>query len=316
MVRGVHHQRVVGQAGLVEVGEQAAEVVVHRGDAAQVALHERLIVPAQQLVAAQVGRRRLGHVPAQVRGGHLLRAARGRGGAVAVVVAQGGRLRQVAAGEQLGVGGVVGERVVRRLVAEVEEEGAVGVAVAQPVERHVGQDVGHVAAPGHGAARLVELRVYVLALHRQHAPVVEADRIAVAAVAQVPLAEGGGLVAGVVQHHPQRALAGVVDHVVQGADAGGVAVLAGEHRGPRRRADGVGAEAAVEARPFAGQPVQVGRGHQAGAVAGDRRRRMIICNDEQNVGPRHAGIIDHWPGPWPETGALEPWSPGGRMKCE
>ena len=306
MVGGVDHQRVAGQSGFVEIGQQAAQVVVHRGDAAQVAFDERLIVPAQQLVTAQSGRRRLRYVVA-AHGRHLLGGARRRRGAVAVVVAQGRRFGQVAAGEQLGVGGVGGERVMRRLVAEVEEEGPLRVAPAQPVQRQVGQYVGDVAAPRHRAAGLVELRVHVLALHGKHAPVIEARRVAGAAVTEVPLAEGGGLVAGVAQHHAQGALAGMVDDVAQGADAGGVAVLAGEHGGPRRRADGVGAEAAVEARPLGGQAVQVGRGHQAGAVAGDRRRRMVVGDDEQDVGLTvgscHGAIINH-------TGGYDQMPPG------
>ena len=58
LVRGVDDDRVLAQSLRFEVGEQPADVLVHRGDARQVTPHEVLIRPLAQVVRGQVLRDR------------------------------------------------------------------------------------------------------------------------------------------------------------------------------------------------------------------------------------------------------------------
>ena len=180
-------------------------------------------------------RRELEVAPRQVPEHRLLLFA-DRIGPRGVVVAQGRRLGDVPVLELLAVLLVGRPLAVRRLVVGHEEERLVLRPVLEQVDGEVGDDVGDVALDAPPAVLVVEGRIVVDALPGQDVPVVEARRVA----AQVPLADHGGVVAGLLQHlrHGRlRTVEAVEDrHAVQ------VAVLAGEDRGPARRADRVGRE--------------------------------------------------------------------------
>ena len=55
LIRRVDHDGIAGQARLVEVVEHSPDVVVDRGDAAEVVLDVALILPADQVVALEGG---------------------------------------------------------------------------------------------------------------------------------------------------------------------------------------------------------------------------------------------------------------------
>ena len=55
LVGGVDHDRVVGQARLLEVIQHPAHAVIDRRDAGQVVVHVPLILPADQVLALEIG---------------------------------------------------------------------------------------------------------------------------------------------------------------------------------------------------------------------------------------------------------------------
>ena len=132
-------------------------------------------------------------------------------------------------------------------------------------------------------AHLDHLGVVVEALAGQHIPVVEAGWVVDAAVAQVPLADDGGLVAGGLQQLGHGNLA-PVKRRGEGGNAVDMVVGAGEDHGAAGRADRVGAEAVVEAHATVGDTVEVGRAVDAAAVAAHGVRRVVVGHDEEDVG--------------------------------
>lgn len=119
---------------------------------------------------------------------------------------------------------------VRGLVLDQQGEGLVRVALVQPVERQVGDDVGDVSGVPAFAVPGQEDRVVVDTVLGEDLPVVEADRVALGAVAQVPLADDGCLVPRRLQHLGEGRLAGVelLPGLFQRGHSVDVAVCAGE----------------------------------------------------------------------------------------
>lgn len=240
---------------------------------------------AQVVVGEVLGDAHLGHL--------------GSVGAVLVVVGEG-------VGEPHGVLvevfvlGVVLPRSMGGFVVAHEEEGPALVALVHPLDGLVGDDVGRVAGDPRRLARgLDELRVPVLALAGQHAPVVEARGLMILALAEVPLADHGGLVVCVGPQLLGDVGDALVDLGVERHDAVDVVVRAAEHGGARRRADAVGDVAVVEAHALVGDAVEVGRAVDAGAVARDGLGRVVVRHDEDDVGAAwrlHDGGCCSWRG--------------------
>lgn len=84
---------------------------------------------------------------------------------------------------------------VRRLVLTHQKEWLFRISALDPVNALIRDDVGRVAGDASLAVGLDELGVPVLALARDDAPVVEAGGLMGLALAEVPLADHGGLVA-------------------------------------------------------------------------------------------------------------------------
>ena len=97
-----------------------------------------------------------------------------------------------------------------------------------------------------------------------------------------------GLIAGGLQQLgdvlPRR-----IEAVGQRLDAGDVAVLAGEDHAAAGRADGVRAEAVVEAHALLGDAVDVGRLVDLAAIGADGVRGMVVRHDVQDVRTLRAG---------------------------
>ena len=158
-------------------------------------------------------------------------------------------------------------------------EGAVLVALLQPADRLVGNHVGDVARLDLLLAVLDEEGRVVFALRHQNAPEVEALRVGV----QMPLADHGRLVAGVVQQLGEGLL-----RAVEGArvvrEAVLVAVFARQDAGARGARDGVGHVAVLEEHAFAGQPVQIGGLDQPVVVAAQGLAGVVVGHHDDDVG--------------------------------
>ena len=111
---------------------------------------------------------------------------------------------------------------VRSLVVQEQAEGLIGLPAIQPVQRHIGGDVGAVALAHHLFPVPDEDGVVIVALAGEDVPVVEARGIA----HQVPFAHHGRLVAARLQQFGQGLLAAVEDAVFVVGEAVLVAVLA------------------------------------------------------------------------------------------
>ncbi len=278
LVGAVDDEGVFCQACLVEIIQHASDVVVDRRDAAEVVLDVALIFPINQVVALEVGiTKRLvfrlicglpggelfvGHalgcvefevVIVEVFGdGHFLHA---RCGASAIVVIE----KRVGRGDGLIVveGEVVGAwspGAVRCFVLEHEDEGFVFIAfVVEPIQCEVCDDVGGVALDFDGRAVVDHAWVVVESLADQDVPVVKAGGVGF----EVPLADHGGVVAGVFEEFDEGLLA-AVEGVFVGVEAVAVAVFPGEDGGSAGSADGVGDQAVVEAHALVGDAVDVG----------------------------------------------------------
>ena len=231
--------------------------------------------PPLRLGEAEIG---IGHVVADAH----LRFRRGAG-AVRVVVRE-----RVGQGDVVPVPVAVTRRAlpvaVRRLVVAHQEEGARGVAGLQPVDAHVGDDVGDIALHLALAVGEGEEGVEILALPRQHGPVVEAGRLVARPLPQVPLAEDRRLVAAGPQVLGDVRQA-VVDVRVERRDGVDVVVGAGEDRRARGRADRVRDVAMLEPHAALGQPVDMGRVVDSCAIGRDGLRGVVVGHDEDDVGP-------------------------------
>ena len=191
--------------------------------------------------------------------GHLLRRHTGRGRAILVAVMKGSGFRYGFIGKEAPVFGIGLEGIVGGLVRAYKKEWALRVPLRQPVYCLVGQDVGNISALGDRFAHLRQFRVQVLPLPRQDAPEIVSGRVALAAVPEMPLAHKCGLVTCIVQQHSYGRLLRLVNDIVERLDSGYVVVFPGMNRRPRRRADGICAETAVQPQPFGGDSIEVWR---------------------------------------------------------
>ena len=306
LVRRVDDDGVVGEAFGLEVLQHAADVVVHRLHGREVVVHVALVAPADELLARKIGLT-VGGVAGLVVGvpdGGLLGVELGRAHELHVLV--GDRLleRHVVLADGLGaVGEIVEERgrlrvdailveaevldvglpfAVRGLVLAHEHERLGLVALADPVEGKVGDDVRDVALRLHHALRVLHRRVVVDALAGQHLPEIEAGGVA----DEVPLADDGGLVPGLLEKLREGELGAVEDGIRIIVEPVHVRILAGQDDGAAGSADGIGDEGAIETHAFLGDAVDVRRLVQLPrvAVGADGLIGMVIGEDEDDVG--------------------------------
>ncbi len=287
LIRGVDHHGVFGQVMLIKEIEQASDIIVDTGDNAQILLDILLINPTTQLPLRQL----MGNLAFEIGNGHIFvethfGLTRG-GGATDVIVMQGWRLGDILIQVEVGVLLIGIPGTVRRLVVDHHTEGAAGITFIEPVEAHICDQVSDITATGlpGAAVRAIEnkLRVVVAPLAGENGPVVETGRAMFGTLAEVPLAENGGLVACGLQ---QLGVSGKAI-IERGGERGGpidVVIGAGQDCGAAGGADGVGTETIVKPDTAVGDAVEVGRFIDAAAIAAHGVRRVVIGHDEDDVG--------------------------------
>ena len=155
------------------------------------------------------------------------------------------------------VGRIGNPDAVWRFVAETQKK-RLFVLLFEPVDGEVRDDVRVVALGLTTLAIDVEGGVPVLALALVADPVVEARALLVVVLAHVPLADIGGLVAGILQgdgetRQVSRVLGEVVHHTVR------VRVESRKEAGPRRGTERGGDECVGKPHTLVGEPVEIGR---------------------------------------------------------
>ena len=146
------------------------------------------------------------------------------------------------------------------LMRQIEEIGLFFGLLGDPVERVIGEFVGDVAFLWDMLAIDVQavLVGQVTSLPFEADPLIEAGLRFVAAVSHVPLADERCFIAGFLKIVRKESSAGrdggvvIDDFMLEG-------VLAGEHRGSARRAEGGRDEGVFAVGSFTGQPIHVGR---------------------------------------------------------
>ena len=223
LVGAVDDHGVFREAGFLQVIEHAADIIVHRCNAAQVILDVTLVLPAHKFFALEVGLAEslvlgaVGGVPGlalfgreiarrrdklkvikrhRFGDGHVLRL--GWCAAALVIIKQ---RRRFGNGYPVVCVQVFRTRLpiaVWRLVLVHQHEGLVGRAlVLEPVQRKIGDDIGGVTDVLGALAVLEHGRVVVGALANKHLGVVKAHGRHM--LAQVPLANDRCLVAHLLQ---------------------------------------------------------------------------------------------------------------------
>ena len=180
-------------------------------------------------------------------------------------------------------------RAVRGVVRQVAEErpGAVGLDERQRVVRQVVDDK---ALAAHQFPVVLQFRAEVVAPVARAEAVVLVESAGVGMVrpleAVVPLAEGGGGVAGGLERFGNRGFVQVEAFAARrgAVDAAADVVPAGQEFGPRGRTDRADEEA-VQACPAAGQRVETRRGKVRVAVDAQVAPALVVGDDEEDVGP-------------------------------
>ena len=124
----------------------------------------------------------------------------------------------------------------------------------EPVQGQVRRDIGGVAGIFRFAVSGYEIGIVIVALAGKDLPVVKARRLRF----EVPLADQRSLITALL-HQLRECLLRAIELVLVGHLSVGVAVLAGQNRGPTGGANGVTAKAAFQHNTFAPDAVDVRR---------------------------------------------------------
>ncbi len=331
LVGAVDDNGVVGQVVVLQVFHHATDVLVDRFDAGEVGLQVALMHPADTIFFRHLGQRFFErgiffreHLAV---GARLLLVESARNVPACLIVRALSKvlgdghllvlawldLLVVVFEERGGLGdrdpfpGLVDLRLgaplaVRGLVLAHEHEGLTLVAPAlEPVEGEIGNDVGGIAGMFFFGALLVVAgavgilehhRVVVWTLAREDFGVVVALWCLVRA--EMPLADDGGLVARLLQEFGKGGLVDALELVAVAPEPVDVRVLAGLNDGSHRPTDRVGDHAAVKTHALVGELVEVGRADgilEVAVVGADRLVGVVICKDEDDVGPLCLGRI-------------------------
>ena len=170
---------------------------------------------------------------------------------------------------------------VRCLVLAHEHKGFRFVAILQPFERHVTDDIRHVAGHRHPFAHFDHRRIIVNALARENLPEIKAGRIG----AEVPFANDGRLVAGLLQELGEGLLRAVERGIRVIGKAVEVTVFSRENRRARRTTNRIRHEAPVEAHPLLRDAIDVRRVEQFAriTVGADRLIGVIVGENKDDV---------------------------------
>jgi len=278
IVGGIHHDGVVGQALPLEVVQHPAEIVVDRGDGAQIVFDVALVLPPDVLLVPEIrlskrfvlrivrggpqgtlGVGQSGHwgelemaVGEVVRHRHFRRGGGRRPAGIVVEQGRGLRNRHVIVQREM-----IGARIpvrMRSFVLIHQQKGPIPIATIEPPQGPVGDDVGDIPVVLDAVGCRGERRVVVLTLAVQHLVMIEAGRPGL----QVPFADDRGLVARLLQQLGERHAVGI-QRLPKRDNAVDVPVLPREHRRPARSTERVGHECVGEADALRGQPIDIGR---------------------------------------------------------
>ena len=140
-------------------------------------------------------------------------------------------------------------------------------------------------------AQRVAARPHVIGVRRDHGFIEPMSRRQEArSVAEVPLADDAGMVAGLLEQRAQRLL--IVTEADLGIRAEGraaetetIGITSGHQSDARRRADRLGGEEVGEAQSVLAQLVDVGRGVLLRTIAAGISPTHVIAHDQDNVRP-------------------------------
>ncbi len=269
LVRSIDDDRILAQPALLQIIEQLADAFVDRGDGRQILLQVTLIFPQRHFARGFFGSvhpvvERLhravprgalfGRHPAKGVGPAIIAQFRRsdfpshfqvvafvhvagdahrrcvRRLAACIIVEIGDRHRKGDIGifGQMPLGGH--PVAVRRLVMDHQRKGLAVLALGpQPVEPHIGDEIGRIAGHAHLALGREEVGVIIFALVIEHLPVIELHPLGVAA--QMPFADDRGLVARALQL-ARPAVLGVHEFLAVAVEPVLVPELARQHRRP------------------------------------------------------------------------------------
>lgn len=165
-----------------------------------------------------------------------------------------------------------------------QKEWFICVPCFHPINTLVSYDISGISRNTFGARGIDKFRVPVFALTGHDAPVVEPGRFMGFALAEMPLADHGGLVPSrleMLSHVGQM----LIDFGVKSHDAVDVVMCTAKNRCSGWSADAVGHVTVVEEHAFVGYAIEIWRMIDASSIARNRLRCMVICHDEDDVGP-------------------------------
>lgn len=162
--------------------------------------------------------------------------------------------------------------------------------LGEPVHSEVGDDVATVTHRLFAPVRGEQIGVVIVALAGEDFPDVKALGVGF----EVPLSKDSGFVSGFLKELWEGLLV-AVEAVVIVHEAIDMAVLSGENDGAAWSADGIGAEAFIEAHALTGQFVDIGSGIEHvvdPVVSSNGMRGVVVGENKDNVwlfGPRCQG---------------------------
>ena len=309
VVRGVDDECVGGLAGLIELIQDAAEAFVDADDVSVHIFDEALVDPVLALGGGE-GFGEVGVVGGETEIESHVFGFAGDGAGSEVVVEVGGE-GEIGFREEVSVSGGGGEGAMGAFGLVDEAEGP-GVGLGEELEGHVGGDVGDVAGVLFALSVLDEFGIAIDALAGEDAPGIEAAGV----VAEVPLADDAGAVAGFLEEFGVSWDGGV--HGFYGVFPFGVSedlVDVGEGSseagGAGGGAEGVCDEGVCEADALAGEAVHVGRFKEFVAVAAHEGDGLVVGHDEEDVGAGGGGGEELAAGGHKDYGVI-----GGRVTVE
>ena len=173
---------------------------------------------------------------------------------------------------------------VRCLVVAHQKERTRTVTFTQPLQRFVGDYVSDVAFCLNLFFHFYHLRVEIFTLTRKNGPEVKTGWLVCLSFPQMPLADDGCLISTGLQMFGYI-WQGVVQRRVQCRDAVHVIIGACENGSAAWRANGVCHIAMIQTHAFIRKAINVRRGVYACAISAYCLRGMIVCHDENDIGP-------------------------------
>ena len=317
LIGSVDHQRVFGQPRLVEIIQQATDIVIERFQYFHIVTHITREFPLSQFSALRIAaveildQRRIESVPRRPLFGihppdkrfvgafqatpligpphfevidqvHVLHNAHllrcgGRTPLVIIEKSIGKRKVQLFVKRQ-----IVGHPIaVLGLMMHQQAERFLRITPrTQPIETLVGNKVGYVPFGTHRIARLADkIGIVVIALSGNDLPMVEPG----GQTFEMPFADDSRFVSGLLQQLGESLLRIVKDAGRVVVKTVFVGMLARKHTGAAGTAQGIGDETVGETHALDGDAVEIGRRSVTRIVTAHHLRRMVVGHDIEDV---------------------------------